>query len=212
MKALKLNGISSVTAGIPIQLTQTDFSGVVQKLRSANADAVLLNAAGPQLAPILQAAQSVGYDPYWIVTAGSQSASIFKTAAALSKKFYFASNVPVFLAPGNTQYPPINTMRAEMAKYGGSDGSPANQDESSIFTWFSTHGLIDVLAQTKGNVTAATYTAAMQQAKNVDIEGLWKWTPGDRFPNISEPYAYVGHADNGYAVYDARVAVLPALK
>ena len=211
-KALALQGLSPVTADVPIQLTETDFSGVVQKLRSANADAVLLNSSGPQVAPILQAAQSVGYSPDWILPIGADSYSILKSAAGLSNKVYLAAVTPVFLPPGAATYPGVNTMRAQMTKYGGSNGSPPNQDESTIFTWYTMQGLINVVSKIKGNVTAATYTAELMQVKHVDAAGLWRWTPSDRFPDTADPDPFVGHVSNGYANYDARIPVLQVFK
>lgn len=194
-------------------LTQTDFSSTAQQLAALKPDAVVLDATSPQEDAILQAAAQIGFSPIWISDGGTFNPQTFAAFTKLAPKIWMSSSVPFANA---NNYPAIKTMNKEMdaaATAGISNAVVANRDESTVFSWLSTHAFAQVAQSIKGPITNLSLLAALKKAKNVNVEGMEIYSPGQtgmaHFPRItSGGLDYIGPVKNGLYVPTQRVAAV----
>jgi ABC-type branched-subunit amino acid transport system substrate-binding protein len=198
---------------VPTTLTQTTFSSTAQSLANLKPDAVLLNSTSPQEDAILAAASTTGFSPIWISDGGTFNPETFAAFTKLAPKIWMSSTVPFANA---TSYPAIKTMNKEMdaaVAAGISNAATGNRDESTIYSWLSTHAFAQVAATIKGPVTNLSLLAALKKTKNLKVEGMEVYSPavkGDpKFPRVtSGGLDYVGPVKNGEYVPSQRVQVL----
>jgi ABC-type branched-subunit amino acid transport system substrate-binding protein len=194
-------------------LTQVTFDSTIQQLRALNPDAVMLNTSSQQADGIVEAAASVGFDPIWISAAGSFTPQTFSVWAKLSTKEWLASSVPPAY---DTAIPGIATFNREMnadAAAGDANAATGNRDENSIYTWLSVHAFTQLAKLIKGPVTNTSILAEMKKAKNINVEGIFTWSPSKRglatYPRVTDGgLAYFGPVSNGLYVPAKRLPVL----
>jgi ABC-type branched-subunit amino acid transport system substrate-binding protein len=183
-----------VVKQVPLSLTTTSFDATAQQLKSSGADAVLAFIVGPQGPPLVQAANLLGYHPIWVTGYGAFSPQTLVQTSKLASKLWVTSAFPP--ASSAAKYPGLQQYEQEMqaaAKAGVQNGLGENQVEAAVYTWLALHGVAQVARSIKGDVTAATLTEALKQARNIDIAGLANWSPGGTGPNL----AYPRLTDNG---------------
>lgn len=109
-KHLKALGVEPA-AVVAFNGASTDQSAVAAKLRSSNAQVVLVNHVAPVVAQIARATGRVGFRPRWGVTYAAQNTQLAELGgAALRGQVVFASPFPV------EQDPVLAEYRASMAK------------------------------------------------------------------------------------------------
>jgi branched-chain amino acid transport system substrate-binding protein len=193
--------------------TQTTFSTTAQKLASLRPDAVLLNATAPQEDAILEAASTIGFSPTWISDGGTFNPQTFAAFVKLAPKIWMSTTVP--FATDNS-VPAIKTFNREMnaaAAAGISNAATGNRDESTIYTWLSTHAFFALAKTIKGPVTSSSVLKALRTAKNINVEGLFKWSPAAKglpsYGRVTDGgLAFYGPVKNGVYTPSARKAVL----
>ena len=208
-KAIGLNYLGTVNT----VLTQTTFAQTAQQLANLKPDAVIMTATSPQEDAILQASTTIGFSPTWVSDGGTFNPQTFAAFTKLAPKIWMSSTVP--FANANV-IPAVKTMNAEMdaaAAHGISNAVPGNRDESTIFSWLSTHAFAQVAKTIKGPVTNLSLLAALQKAKNVNVEGIMTYSPatkGDpKFPRVTGGgLDYIGPVTNGLYVPTQRIPVL----
>jgi ABC-type branched-subunit amino acid transport system substrate-binding protein len=206
------NGLTDL-GSVPTVLTQTDFSSTAQQLAALKPDAVLLNATSPQEDAILQAAAQIGFNPIWVSDGGTFNPQTFAAFAKLAPKIWMSSSVPFANA---NNYPAIKQLNKEMdvaAAAGIANAAVSNRDESTVFSWLSTHAMAQVAATIKGPITNLTLLAALNKAKNVNVFGMEVYSPAAKglahFPRVtSGGLDFIGPVKNGLYVPSSRVAAL----
>jgi ABC-type branched-subunit amino acid transport system substrate-binding protein len=193
--------------------TQTSFSSTAQSLATLKPDAVLLNATAPQEDATLEAATQIGFSPTWISDSGTFNPETFAAFAKLAPKEWISSTVP---PATDNAVPAIATFNKEMnaaAAAGISNAAVGNRDESTEFTWLSTHAFFDLAKTIKGAVTNTSVLAALKTAKSINVEGLITWSPAAKglpmFGRVTDGgIAYWGPVKNGVYTPSSHAPVL----
>jgi hypothetical protein len=194
-------------------LTQTEFASTAQQLSSLKPDAVLLAATSPQEDAILAAAATTGFSPTWVSDSGTFNPQTFAAFAKLAPHIWMSSAVPF---ANDTSYPAIKTMNQEMnaaVAAGISNAAAGNRDETTVYSWLSTHAFAQVADTIKGRVTNLSFLAALKKTKNMNVEGMEVYSPavkGDpKFPRVtSGGLDYIGPVEHGLYVPSQRVKAL----
>lgn len=198
-------GLKVVTS-IKVPATSTQMNSAMFELRSAGADTVFMNISAAQQQAFVVAANSAGWHPIYATAMGEHNAQTLAAVSKLADKLYSASAVPVQTAPGQSSIPAVNQFRAAMtaaAKAGDSDAS-SDLSSASFFTWATTQALAQVMKTIHGQVDAKSLSAALKSAKDVNVVGLWKWTPssmsgGTLYPHQTDGgLTYIGPVKDGY--------------
>jgi hypothetical protein len=174
IKGAGLNYKGTVT----FPLTTQDFGPVVAQLKSLGAKGVI-GVLGSVLTPsIIQAANQIGYKPAWAAAlAGTPPAIATKYKDVLQGLYLGASNPPT-----NANIPGMKQFRKDVAA-AKAQGVPNtdNLDDSMLTAWLQVVALQQVAKKyVKGTVTPAKMLAALKRAKNIDLAGMGKWSPGGK--------------------------------
>ena len=205
-----------VVKSVLVPITSTSMTAAVAEVRAAGADTVFANLSPSQDEAFLAAAQSVGYAPNFATILAALDQSNLKTLGGFGSKLYGSEAMPTLTPTTSSPIPAVNQFRSEMnaaVSAGQSNAATANWTEPAFATWAEVHGLATVMEGIKGTVTAASLSKALETAKNVNVVGLWQWTPsankGGAYPHETDGgLTYVGPMANGYFVPGDRVPVI----
>lgn len=197
-------------------LTQTDLSSTAQQLKSTGATSVLMVLPSPQVAALILAAKAIGYNPTWVGINGSFTVATLKQISDLTPNLWVASVTPSFLAPSDHSIPAVNQYDSEMDSEATSDSNAAvaNRGVTSFSAWATTHAFAQVMKTMTGAITANTLMATLNKTTNVNVLGLWNWSPGGTgpkgFTRITDGGAnlYIGPVKGGYFAPVERIPVL----
>jgi ABC-type branched-subunit amino acid transport system substrate-binding protein len=178
--------------------TQT-LAPVVQQLQSAGARAVLAITGGPLTPALEQTAKAINYKPTWATTAAGTPPSDAKKNAAVLEGTLIGS----FFPPATSDLPGIKRFNADAAAAAKAGiANTGNRDDTMVQAWADVYGLTKVARTlTTGTVTTKKLYRALRKAKNINIEGLVKWSPGSRgpakTPRLTNGAAYLSVIKNG---------------
>ena len=87
-----------IVASPAISLTATNFTNYAEQLKSAGAQAVVLELATGQIPPLINAANSIGYHPLWLGSSEVIGPAGFKTFGAVAEGINLAEQLPPYTA------------------------------------------------------------------------------------------------------------------
>jgi ABC-type branched-subunit amino acid transport system substrate-binding protein len=182
---------------VQFPLTTQDFTPVAAQLRSTGAKGVIGILGGVLTPSIMQAANTIGYKPVWgIALAGASPAVTSKYKDVMQGLYLGAYNPPV---DANT--PGMRQFRKDMAAAKAQGVSDAGTlDDSMLTSWLQVVALQKVAKKyIKGHVTHQKMLAALKKAKNIDLVGFGKWSPGGKgipdAPQIKRGAMFVSRLD-----------------
>jgi ABC-type branched-subunit amino acid transport system substrate-binding protein len=158
-------------------LTTQDFAPFVQQLQSTGAKGVVLASSTVRSLAMLQAARTIGFKPLWSSCTQCSPPSDAKKYKDVLAGVYLGGSFP----PANAKIPGMKQFRADAraAKKAGVKDTE-NQDDGMVQSWLSVGALTTVGKTIKGNITGRKMMAALSKAKNIDLQGLGKWSPGGK--------------------------------
>jgi ABC-type branched-subunit amino acid transport system substrate-binding protein len=183
------------TVSFPV--TTQDYAPVAQQLQSTGAKGVILISGGILTANIIQAANQINFRPAWFTSAAGSPPSDAAKYSVL-QGVYVGGSFP----PANANLPAMRQFRkdAAAAKRAGVSNTD-DQDDSMVQAWLAVGALTTVGKTIKGTITSAKMLRAMSKAKNVNLEGLGRWSPGGKgladAPRVKNILLYISKIDGG---------------
>jgi ABC-type branched-subunit amino acid transport system substrate-binding protein len=172
-------------AGVPVVGTvllpgsTTDFAPQAEKLRELNPDAVEFITSAGVSGGLMRAAASLGVKPLWSHNSASIGEAEVTQIGAPAEGMLLAGAFPTY---HDTQFPGIRRWLTEMKAAGKTDVTDLKQ--LAIDSWLSVYAIKDLSAKIKGDITAASLTAALRaQKKPLDLFGLASYAPGQKGPS-----------------------------
>jgi ABC-type branched-subunit amino acid transport system substrate-binding protein len=179
-KVAEANGVK-VLKTIPVAVTASSFGSLAGELAEVNPEAVSFITATPQALGIITASTEIGFQPkVWANSYGAFNPEVIEQLGQVTTSAWMAATLPP--AELTDDFPAMATFNEESeaaAEQGVKDTGMELRDENSVFEWLTIHMLAEVAAEIKGEVTAKSMKAALENAKDVDIEGLFKWSPSE---------------------------------
>lgn len=173
--------------------TATDFSPIVASAEANGANGSFVFLGAPGTTAFMQAAETASA-PFSVYIMPddftSTEISAFSGDNALIDKGVFGGAYP----PPAANTPGMKMYRAELAaevKAGDSSAKLSNMDVNTMPPYLAVHGIAEALKADKAKtVTAATITAALNKAKNLNMFGIIPpWTPSKPAPSYLAPLA-----------------------
>lgn len=144
---------------------QTDFSGLITKLRNAGAKAVAIYGSPTELTAVLQAADARDYRPAWYTGPGATDPSTITLAGELAEGVYGA--VPYQLP--NADSAQAKLFRDTVDKY----DSSVVKGVYTEYGYSAAQALVAALRGIDGGITRESFRAALESAKLDPAEMLF---------------------------------------
>ena len=173
----------SIVSSPAISITATNFTNYAEQLRSAGAQAVVLELATGQIPALISAANSIGYHPVWLGTSMVVGPAGFKAMGSVADGMNLAEQLPP--ATATAAYPGLQTW-ADQISAAGMSGVTNINDAYAENSWLSVWAIKKFYDQDMHGQTLtapALYGAlASDTTKPVDLFGILHWTPGATGP------------------------------
>jgi hypothetical protein len=168
-------------------VTETDFSASVRlELREAP-DGVAMIMTPPSGFGTFKAMRQQGLDTMNFEITNSWGEDEIRPMGRYAEGLRACSSVPPQSA---TQLPAVQRMHEEFDAAGVSNKGPGN-----IQIWLTMYAIKALADRVEGSVTGRSLLAAARRETDVDVLGLFKWSPGrggpERFRNLSNGNAWL---------------------
>jgi ABC-type branched-subunit amino acid transport system substrate-binding protein len=164
-------------------LVVSDYAPYIQKLKQENADCNYDQNSGPGTIAEWNQAQQLGYKPKrWIQTALNFTLQSADKVPDNANGVILSTAVP---------YPDPSSKAAYQKQY-FADMAAAGHNATDVNTiggvggmsgWLHIQGLKALSTKVKGAATKASMLNAARKGKNINVEGLFKWSPGKPGPS-----------------------------
>jgi len=172
-----------IVASPAVSVTATNYTNYVQELKSAGAEAVVLELATGQIPAMINAADSIGYHPLWLGNSGAIGPAGYKSFGAIASGMNLAEQLPPISA--TTAYPAMRTWSGQI-EAAGMSGVTNIDDANAENGWLSVWAIAKFYAQQmKGAALTgpALYAALTGDTTTpVNLFGIMRWTPGASGP------------------------------
>jgi len=159
----------------------SDFSPYAAKIVNSGADIVSIPLSIDQAIPLIQAVRALGSKVQFIINSGAFTNADISKNAALVNGLYIVNDVPPINSSTESQFPIIKTFVSQMNAQAAAGNSNANIDDIRSFAlrvWDVLQAQFQIMKDMKGPITASTYLAALNSAKDVSLNGILpNWTP-----------------------------------
>jgi ABC-type branched-subunit amino acid transport system substrate-binding protein len=180
-----------------------DVSSYVTKAMNSGADVVLLTFGPDTTEQVLKTSVQLGAK--YRVASAAESFSKEVIAAIGADKPIITSALLVTPYPpiSETSIPAVSQYLREMDAYQSRGGKNAEDNvRSHVFAqWLAAYGFGQIAETVTGSLTAASFTQALNAAKDVDMLGAFPaWTPskpGGILSRVSNGYGWYVHVVNG---------------
>lgn len=183
-----------IVASPAISVTATNFTNYAQQLKSAGAQAVILELATGQIPALINASNSIGYHPMWLGASAVIGPAGFKTMGSVAQGINLAEQLPPYTA--TSAYPGLKTWADQIAASGMSSVTNIN-DSNAENGWLGVWAIKKFWDQQmagKDITGPALYDAlAADTSTPVDLFGILSWTPG-----ASGPKSYGRITNSGF--------------
>jgi ABC-type branched-subunit amino acid transport system substrate-binding protein len=175
----KKAGVSYVgTIKVPLTAL-TNPTAYADQVKTLGADTVLFFTGTPQATPIINAAQSLGVSNVkWMSNCLVYGVSDLEQVDPQQQgNFILGCPYPL---PTESNYPIMQQYVAALKQHG--EDTSANLRVEGVQNYMQVNAIAEIARQIKGSITSSSLEAAMENAKNVSIGGLYNWTPSQAGP------------------------------
>jgi ABC-type branched-subunit amino acid transport system substrate-binding protein len=153
----------------------TDYSSYAQQIKDRGADCAIV-ALGPQAGQALfKAVDALGVDVQLSGTVFSYGDSEFKAIGKAGDGIWAFSPFPSVTDESVAGIKAFN----DQLDAAGVAQDPVLRRAAGLNAWLAVQGAAKVAETIDGDVTAESMTAALKQARGIDLQGLVTWSPGD---------------------------------
>lgn len=158
----------------------TDYAPYAQQIKDRGADSAMV-LLGPQgLQSLYKAADALGVDAQLAGSVFSFGESEARAIGPAGDGIWVLSP---YGPPGNVDQDAIERFNADLDASGVAPDDLALRRSAGLNAWLAVHAAADVATGIQGDITAESMTAALEQAKSVDVEGVVRWDPADLATN-----------------------------
>jgi ABC-type branched-subunit amino acid transport system substrate-binding protein len=207
-KAASFYGLTQVGT-TTFALTTADFQPVVAQAAASKADAQAMVTTPGMTQLFLNASETLAEPVVISVNAGQFNLQTIRKFGAPGGSLAGAI-LPWAIPPTSAakKYPGVLIpAKSIQAYYKASQDTTAAPDQVTAFAtgaWVDMDAFQKIASTISGDVTAASMMTALNNAKNVNLLGIIKWTPSAQgptgFTRISNPYEYFITVKNGQEV------------
>lgn len=178
----------------------SDLSPAVRAADRTGADVIILGMDKVTTRQFMLASQSVGAKYTLAASTEVMTPDILSAAPQAAEGMLLASPFPPV---GDTHFPGLVEFNKEMdAREASGDKNAGDSNRQTVLiTWMAFHAFDRIAQKIQGDITAASVTAAVKAAKDVDLGVGWKWTPMNRtlpqFKAMSNDNIYVSTVKGG---------------
>jgi ABC-type branched-subunit amino acid transport system substrate-binding protein len=159
----------------------SNFSPYAAKIVNSGADIVSIPLSIDQAIPLIQAVRALGSKVQFIINSGAFTNADVAKNSALVNGLYIVNDVPPVNTATESQFPIIKTFVSQMSAESATGDSDANLDNVRSFAlriWDVLQAQFQIMKDMKGPITASSYLAALNSAKDVSLNGILpNWTP-----------------------------------
>jgi ABC-type branched-subunit amino acid transport system substrate-binding protein len=159
----------------------SNFSPYAAKIVNSGADIVSIPLSIDQAIPLIQAVRALGSKVQFIINSGAFTNADVAKNSALVNGLYIVNDVPPVNTATESQFPIIKTFVSQMNAESATGDSDANLDNVRSFAlriWDVLQAQFQIMKDMKGPITASSYLAALNSAKDVSLNGILpNWTP-----------------------------------
>jgi ABC-type branched-subunit amino acid transport system substrate-binding protein len=154
----------------------TDYAPYAQQIKDRGADAAMV-LLGPQgLQALYKAADALGVDAQLAGSVFSFGESEARAIGPAADGIWVVSPYP---SPADTGRPATARFNADLDTAGVAADDLALRRSAGLNAWLAVHAAAAVAEGVDGDVTAESLTAALRQARGLDVEGVLGWSPAD---------------------------------
>jgi len=159
----------------------SDFTPYAAKIVNSGADIVSIPLSIDQAIPLMQAVRALGSKVQFIINSGAFTPATISQNSALVNGLYIVNDVPPVNAATEKQFPVIKTFVSQMKAEAATGDTYANLSTQRSFAlriWDVLQAQFQIMKGMKGPITAASYLAALNSAKDINLNGILPaWTP-----------------------------------
>lgn len=159
----------------------SSFSPYAAKIANSGADIVSIPLSINQAIPLIQAVRALGSKVQFVINSGAFTSADIAKNSALVNGLYIVNDVPPVNAVTESQFPILKTFAAQMnaeAATGDSDANLNNVRSFALRIWDVQQAQFQIMKGMKDPITASSYLAALNSAKDVNLNGILpNWTP-----------------------------------
>ena len=159
----------------------SDFSPYAAKIANSGADIVSIPLSIDQAIPLIQAVRALGSKVQFIINSGALTNADITKNASLVNGLYIVNDVPPVNASTESKFPILKTFVSQMNAEAATGDSDANLNDLRSFSlriWDVLQAQFQIMKGMKGTITASSYLAALNSAKDVSLNGILPdWTP-----------------------------------
>jgi ABC-type branched-subunit amino acid transport system substrate-binding protein len=174
-------------------LTLADFTPIAQQMQNMNPEFETHPITTAQNIALIRAEQTLGFHTKHCTHSQLVLPSDLQAAGSVTDGLYATSTMPPSTA---TQLPGVKKFVAAMQAANISD-----LGESDEIGWLFPYALQALAETIKGPVTSAAMLKAAHTAKNLNLQGLLNWSPGQKgpapYPNSPNGQVWFNVAKNG---------------
>jgi ABC-type branched-subunit amino acid transport system substrate-binding protein len=172
--ALKAAGLKDAGT-IRLPLGVTDYAPYAEKIRSLDADAVIVVTTAGVLPGLFSAATALGVHVQWVANALTVTESVAQRLGSITNGMTLVSPFPPYRAAN--QYPAVKRWVTEL-KAAGVPQTPEMLGGFGLNTWLSVYAFAGVAKNIKGPITNVSVNAALhKKGTAVDLFGMFTWRP-----------------------------------
>jgi ABC-type branched-subunit amino acid transport system substrate-binding protein len=154
----------------------TDYAPYAQQIKDRGADSAMV-LLGPQgLQSLYKAADALGVDAQLAGTVFSFGESEARAIGPAADGIWVLSP---YSSPSDTAQAGIARFNAELGAAGVATDDLALRRSAGLNAWLAVHAAAQVASGVRGDVTAESMTAALREARGMDVEGIVDWSPAD---------------------------------
>lgn len=153
----------------------TDYAPYAEQIKERGADSALILLGPAGLQAMYKAAASIGLDVQFAGTIFSFGESEARAIGKASDGIWMLSPYP---SVRNSGSPGVKRFNADLDASGVGD-DPVLRRSAGLNAWAAVHAAADVAGTIDGPVTAESMTAALDETRDLDVEGFFRWSPAD---------------------------------
>lgn len=156
----------------------TDYAPYAQQIKALGGDSVMFNATVGQIQGVMKASKALGLKITFMQHATAFGVKEIAATGDIAQGLILVSGFPAY---SDTAKAGIKKYNEDMAAAGTDDA--ALKRPGSINAWLAVYAVKAIAEGTGGGkaidgaITSASLVQAMQNAKDVDLQGLATWTP-----------------------------------
>jgi ABC-type branched-subunit amino acid transport system substrate-binding protein len=191
------------TAALP--LTSADYTPLIANIQQSGADGVVLAFTQQMLLQSVKTADQTGLEVTWLLNGGGITETDLAALPEAQTANFLVGTGTLQLSAADSNDAVKQMQEDIQAQFDAGDeaADPTKLFSSSLLAWESVYVLSQLMADLD-TVDAASITAALDEAEDLDVGISAPWTPSrpgpENFSRISHPFIHLNKVEDGKLV------------